>query len=127
MTPAESALLSDEEIAALLTANGDHVGRAALAAAKALVARFSRLVTLSVGDTSASMGELVTRYRDLAADLQRGLARGIGGGLPYAGGLSRTDKASREDNSDRTAAAFARQGVGATGARFDRDRCGVLG
>ena len=127
VTPATSALLSDEELTALLTANGDHVGRAALAAAKSLVARFSRLMTLSVGDTSVSMGELAARYRELAADLQRGLARGTGGALPYAGGISRTDKASREDATDRVEPAFARQGVGSSGVRFARDRDEVVG
>jgi len=125
VTPADSALLSDEEIGALLTANGDHVGRAALAAAKSLAARFARLTTMSAGDTSVSMGELAERYRTLVADLQRGLARGTGGGLPYAGGISRSDKQSREDDADRTAAAFARQeGLVPARMRFDR---GVLG
>jgi len=125
--PAESALLSDEEIGALLAVHDNHVGRAALAAAKSLAARFARLTTMSAGDTSVSMGELAERYRTLVADLQRGLARGTGGGLPYAGGISRTDKASREDNTDRVEPSFARQGVGTSGSRFDRDRSGVLG
>lgn len=124
--PATSALLSDEEITALLTANGDSVARAALVAAKSLVARFSRLMTMSVGDTSVSMGELAERYRDLAADLQRGLARGGGGAMPYAGGISRADKQRREQDSDRTEPAFARHGVGATGSRFASDRDEVI-
>jgi hypothetical protein len=126
VTPPESALLSDEELTALLIANGDHVGRTALAAAKSLVARFSRLVTMSVGDSSASFGELVTQYRDLVSDLQRSLARG-GGALPYAGGISHTDKRSREVDHDRTEPTFARSGVGVMDERCDRERRGVTG
>lgn len=117
VTPASNALLSDEEIAALLAANGGSVGKAAVAGCRGLIARFARLVTHSVGDTSDQFSDLVDHYRDLLKGLQRELAAS-GSALPFAGGISVADKTTRDANPDRTTAAFTRDGIGSTGNRF---------
>lgn len=121
--PTTAAQLSDEEITALLSQASDDEASATLAAAKALYARYSRMVSTSVGDTSIQMGELATNYRNLIKDLEKELMASGSTGRPFAGGISQADKRAREDDTDRVAPAFSRDGVGSPG-RFATNRSG---
>lgn len=123
VVPESAAQLSNEEITALLTQADGNEGRAALAAAKSLYARYSRMVSTSVGDTSIQMGELADNFRSLIHDLEEELMASGVIGTPYAGGISRADKAAREADADRVAPAFSREGVGSAG-RFRLNRFG---
>jgi hypothetical protein len=89
-------LLSDEELAALLTREGGVVAtatpasvgvcfRAAAAAAEALAARYSRFTSFSEGGHSESAGERVGAYQKLAESLRKRMAVY---GVPWAGGLT---------------------------------------
>ena len=115
VTPASNALLSDEEIAALLSANGNSAIRATIAATRGILARYARMVTASVGDESAQFSDLTTHYRHLLKDLQRELAQSGASAPIFAGGISITDMAAREQDRDRTVGAFARGGIGSAG------------
>lgn len=124
--PVEAAELSDEEILALLASNDDNEGAATLAAANALYARYTRLTSTSVGDTSIQFGEIAASWRRLITDLERDISASGGAALPYAGGISIADKQSREANTDRVEPAFSREGVGSMGRVF-RSRFGDYG
>lgn len=103
VTPATSALFSDEELDALLAENGDNVWKAAFDAARALAARFRHLASLSVGDTSISFTDQAAAYDAMAAQFQTRI-----GGTPFTGGISRADVTARQDNTDRVAPFFER-------------------
>jgi len=122
VSPESSALFSDEEITAMLMANSDDVGSAAMACTRSLIARFSRLVSSSVGDTSDQYGDLAQHYRDLLSDLKREQATSGNVAAPFAGGISIASKRAYEDDTDRVVPSFSRDGVGSTGPRFTRDR-----
>lgn len=78
---------------------------AAAAACDALAASYSRRPTKSVGPLSISYGELTEKYTNLAARLRyQGTASGAS--LPYTGGISDSDKTTREADTDRTKPQF---------------------
>jgi hypothetical protein len=126
VSPADSAELSDEEITALLDQHGSSEAAATLAAARALYARYTRLISTSVGDTSVQLGEIATNYRILMGDLERELTAASGGATPYAGGISQSDKLARETDTNRVVPAFGRTGVGSIGPPV-RSRFGDYG
>lgn len=94
-------LIQDEELDFFLAENGNQVWGAAADACDALAAREAK--SKSVGDLSLSgMGE---SYNDLA---RRYRMRVASQAIPFAGGISVSDKDSREGDTDRTAPAFTR-------------------
>ncbi len=100
-------LLADGEITWLLSEESSDVYRTAVAAAEAVAAKFSRLADTSVGDTSVSASQKAEAYRKLAADLRtKALERGTA--APFAGGISISDRDTREADTDRPAMAFDR-------------------
>jgi len=122
VSPVEMALFSDEEITAQLMATGDDVSAASIAIVRGLISRYSRMSTISVGDTSIQAGNLAKQYRDLLADLERAAAT-ASSAAPFAGGISFADKEARECDPDRVPSRFRRDGVGSAGGRqYDRDR-----
>ncbi len=100
--------MQDEEIDLLLASEGSKE-RAAIAAARALGARFARRSTKKIGRLSIAAGEISKRFFDLAAELEKGLSRRAGGsdGI-YAGGISISDKESEESDTDRVDPGFER-------------------
>jgi hypothetical protein len=123
VVPAEAALFSDEEIQAMLMANGDSAIKAARACVRSLIARYSRMATMAVGDSSIQLGELAQHFRDLLKDLTRESATN-GSAVPFAGGLTYSSKETSGRDTDRVQPSFARDGVGSTGRRFERDETG---
>lgn len=102
-------LLSDEEIAWLLTENGGKYA-AAVAACEAIAAAFSRKIDL----TSASEGSLSLSYADrrkyyleMAATIRR--KNSITSVIPYAGGIRISDKSTNETDTDRPDPDFYRE------------------
>ena len=95
-------LLTDEEIAALVTNEGDkHL--AAAAAADTLAAQFARKVDKTVGKLSISNSQAFTHFSALAKRLRSEIT--MTGGL-YAGGISVSDKNEDKSDSDRVDPAF---------------------
>lgn len=100
--------MQDEEIDLLLASEGSKE-RAAIAAARALGARYARRADKKIGRLSIGASKISENYFRLAAELEKGLGRRAGGadGI-YAGGISIADKQSEESDSDRVVPAFAR-------------------
>ena len=90
--------LSNEEIAAALVDAGDNPYAAAIICTEALVSRYARLVTKSIGDLSISYGDTAKNYRSLLGDLRRRATLQLC--TPYAGGISVADKEIDEGDSD---------------------------
>lgn len=91
-------LLTDEEIAFLLTQEGSSTSAAARAC-RSLAARFAYLIDQSVGDLSISYSQRYKQFSELAAQLESTAGSRVG--IPYAGGISQSDKDSRESDTDR--------------------------
>lgn len=90
--------LSNEEINAALADTADSPYAAAVICIEALVSRYSRLVTKSIGDLSISYGDKAKNYRGLLGDLRRRATLQLC--TPYAGGISVADKEIDEADSD---------------------------
>ena len=104
-TDTTAQLLTDEEIAGLLTIEGSARG-AAILAAGSLSARFGRKASMSVGDLSINYGSISSFYASLVASLRRELV--CSSARPYAGGQSIADKDAKEDDDDRVRPSFRR-------------------
>ncbi len=104
-TDHEDPLANDEERAWAITQEGNIFLSAAMVA-RAVGGRFTTQVDLKVGDLAISHSKKATQFETLAKKLEaRGRAKG---GVPYAGGISNTDKQSRQDDTDRVTPAFSR-------------------
>lgn len=95
--------LSDEEILWTLTQRTTVIG-AALLCCDALIARYARLVTQSVGSVSVSYSDRLGNYRDLKDQLK------ICGpaALPFAGGTKVSEKETADEDEDRDPPMFSR-------------------
>jgi len=96
--------LSDEEIAYLLT-EYTNPRVAAVAAVKAIIAKYARLVTKEVGDLRLQYSDRLANYKNLLVTLEKETA--FSTVVPYAGGISKSDKDSVRDDSDRVKPSFA--------------------
>jgi hypothetical protein len=107
-TDTSDELISDEEIAYLLTLGT--VQQAAAHGAEAIAARFARKADKTIGDLALKLSQKAEAYWKLAAALWED----AGGKLPslelvpYAGGISVSDKEAVEEDSDRVEPAFRR-------------------
>jgi hypothetical protein len=103
-------LLSDSEVAFLLEDEGNNTLRAAARGAEILAAKAaSKAEDKKVGPLQLAnrrQSEL-DRYRLLAKGLWARAAT-ADGSAPFAGGISRTDKLTREQDGDRTPSVFTR-------------------
>jgi hypothetical protein len=91
-------MLADSEILYLISKYGSAVN-ASIQAALALVAKFSRMADESVGSVSKSYSQLSEQFRKLSNDLQK--KQSIDSCMPYAGGISISDKISNETDLNR--------------------------
>lgn len=100
--------LQNEEISWLLSENSNSVYDASIEAARALSAKYARLaVTKTVGDLKIEYQDRSKRYADLVAILEMQKdSRSVP--IPYAGGISVTDKDTKEDQIDRVEPRFVR-------------------
>jgi hypothetical protein len=104
----DDVLLYDEEIAYSLTQTGSNVQYAAAMCCESMAAQYIRkMQQLGVGSYKEVWGDRVQSLRDQAKTLrQRALLEGVS---PFAGGVSKADKRTREDDDDRVQP-FARTG-----------------
>lgn len=102
-TDIQDQLLSDGELDYLLTSEGSALSAAARAA-EILVARFSKEMDEKVGGVSVNFSQRAESYRKLMADLKRRIA--LKSAMPYAGGISQSDKDARATDDDRVQPAF---------------------
>lgn len=93
--------LSDEFIAWTLTAE-PNVWYAAALCAETIGGQLSQAGDLTVGDLS--IRRTVNEWRNLAKTLR---ARGSRGAVPFAGGITQTDKDTEQTAADRPAPSFA--------------------
>lgn len=106
-------LLSDNEIAWVLTEESSNVYRAAAAGADAIAAKFARLADTSVGDTSVSASQKQAQYAELAERLRR-KAASRGSAAPFMGGISISARDAALDDTDKVSPFFSRQNPGET-------------
>lgn len=101
--------LSDEEIAWLLSQNGNNVYKAAVSGAYAVSAKFSnQAVTKTVGALSLSYQARSQHYKELADSLKSQYLSIGATFAPYAGGISELDKETQEADADWDKPAFSR-------------------
>ena len=98
--------LTDGEIDSLVSDEGSKEA-AALAAVRAILAKYARLVDKSVGDLHLSYSQRQASYQALAERLERLYA--LRTAIPFAGGISISGKETLEDDTDRVAP-FAKRG-----------------
>lgn len=106
-------LCADEEVAYAIAQNTTVQGAAA-AVCEAIAARFAREADTTISPQggvshTVSYSQRAGAYRMLAQQYRNQETTGVGstGGVaPYCGGISRSDKDSREDDSDRVSPAF---------------------
>lgn len=104
-TVPDEPLVSDEEITWQLTQVPD-VRLAAAATAETLSRLFARQANTKTPELSVDFTSRAKQYATLAYQLRRDSAEL--GAIPYAGGISITDKEAREALTDRVEPAFTR-------------------
>lgn len=114
-TDSTDPLVTDEEIAYLLTSLGS-VASAAVAACEHLAMKFAREVDRQVGNLRLSSSQRSKQFAELAVMLRRRFAVT---GIPYAGGLSIAGKLTNAADSDRVKPRFDRED--ANGERLSVD------
>jgi hypothetical protein len=93
-------LLTDEQITLAIDATTSDLAAAAMCA-RALSARFARQVDQRFESISSSNSQKSEAYRVLARDLEQQAKRAGGLGLPVAGGISRADVKTADEDEDR--------------------------
>ncbi len=105
-TDTTDQLLSDEEIAWVNSeASGTSTGTTALYDAAyrcclTVASKLAREADKQIGDLSVSMSQRAKAYREQAASLKALSGREGGVPIPYAGGITISDKEIDEENSD---------------------------
>lgn len=105
-TDSNDPLLQDEEIEYLLENEGG-AKRAAAVAALTISAKYSRLADEAVGQVKVSYSQKSKQYSSLADKLSDAADSALA--MPYAGGISISDKTTREDDTDRVSPFFERK------------------
>lgn len=105
-TDSDDPLLFDAEVEFYLAENGDNKYRAAMEACKAIAAKLTRRPDYMVGRTLVSYKQRAQDYLKLAETMkQKFLASSV---APYAGGISKADKETAEEDTDRVKPLFTR-------------------
>lgn len=100
--------LQDGEISWFLSQAGGSALQGAIAACRALQAKYARLADTTVDDVQVRASQRRDGYRALIASLQAQAATSPSA-LPYCGGISIADKAAREADTDRVEPFFTRE------------------
>jgi len=99
----DEPLIQDEEIEWMLTQFAD-VRQAAAQVAENIARLFARQANTRTPELSVDFAERAKQYRVLASQLKQDSA--ALGAIPYAGGISFSDKLAQEAVTDRVAPAF---------------------
>lgn len=103
-TDPTNPLLQDEEIAYILSKRPNPYGAAA-ECCRSLAVRFASQVTTAAGDTKIAYSDITKAFAARAQAFESQAANS-GAGLPYAGGISQSDKDSQVENTDRVQPQF---------------------
>lgn len=107
-TDSDEELIQDEEILFILDTE-TNIYRAAANVAESIAAMFSRKADVSIGDYSESLSQQADNYLKLAERLRKTARKNIQfKGIPFAGGISKTDKEITQKDTDRVKPAFKR-------------------
>lgn len=106
-TDSGSPLVTDEEIAYVLTDTSSPL-QAAARVAESIAARYSRDADRRVGNLSLQSSQRAKAFLELASRLRRRASMALGASGWYAGGISKDDKETVEANTDRVTPAFTR-------------------
>lgn len=98
--------VSDEEIAYAVSNEPSNIS-AAIRICRVLSAKYARKPDKKVGDLSISWSQLSKRYSELAQELEDSDMVSMVP-VPYAGGISKSDKNSVELDTDRVDPSFTR-------------------
>lgn len=98
--------LANEEINYLLAQAGNNVYKAAANGALSIASKYARLVDKSVGDLSLSYSQRKDAYEAMAARLTKQASSRSA--VPYAGGISVSDKEIDKTDADAVQPAFVR-------------------
>ncbi|HHY37203.1 MAG: hypothetical protein LHW58_08380 [Candidatus Cloacimonetes bacterium] len=104
-TDPDDPQLQDEEILFLVQKFAGNVYLAAADAARGLAGKYSRRADKAVGDLRLSFSQQAQHYWELAKRLQTEAGKRA---VPYAGGISKSDKKTQEEDTDRVRPAFKR-------------------
>lgn len=96
---------ADEEINWQLSENGSNIYLTGAECCRLLATKYSRDVDLVEAELRKSYAQRSTAYSKRALELDQ-RANLVGGGAPYAGGISISDKQSQESNADRVPPQF---------------------
>jgi hypothetical protein len=97
--------MQDEELLFLLASRTQNIYGAAEDACRALAGKYAREVDSVQQELRTTYSERSRSYLLLATDYRRRALRS-GAVMPYAGGISRTDKSSQEEEPDRVPPQF---------------------
>lgn len=97
--------LSDDEITAMLASASDDPQLAAIYCVEGLVAKYAGKADKSVGDLSISYSQISKGYKELVASLRSRMSVSSAP-MPYAAGLSISEKEATKRNTDRVTPAF---------------------
>ena len=113
-------LISDEEIAYLLSQNSNP-SMAAAAACRVIAAKYSAgWTSKTVGDLTISFSERFKYYMDMADRLEQdGI---ISTATPYLGGMSKSDKRTRDNDEDRVPNEYAKGQMDNPRSGYESDR-----
>ena len=99
-----SPLLQDEEISYFLSKRPNTYGAAA-ECCRSLATKFAAQATVQAGDTKIEYSDIAKAFTARATAFESQAANS-GAGMPYAGGISQTDKLTQEANTDRVSPQF---------------------
>lgn len=116
-TVSTDVLLQDAEINYLLTVE-PNVYKAAVTACKTIAATFARKADRAVGDLFVKFSKKYDQYIALSQQLEIRAKRETAG--IYAGGISRADKKTQDQDTDRVKPAFHKD-------QWDNPRGGIQG
>lgn len=102
-TDSDDPLATDEEILWQLTQTAT-VSGAAVAVAEQIARKFARYATVRSQDTQVDWSARATQYRQIVIDLREQLQSSDI--VPYAGGISISEKDTVEEDTDRVRPAF---------------------
>lgn len=103
-TDQNDPLLYDKEITWVLGQYNNSPMNAAIRCCETIAAKFSRMADEKAGPVSVTYSQKSKQYRDLRQELVSRLA--VEDMAPYAGGISKSDKATVRDDSDRVEPTF---------------------
>lgn len=99
-------LITDEEINFALSQKGSNLYRAAALVCRTIAAQLGRQLTLVDPAMKLDANEQYEHYIELAKEYEKDGMRSGGVGL-FAGGISKSDRDARRDDSDRISPAFS--------------------